>query len=125
LLILLLSKGRNNPIIISAGVVTIVTAFFTLRGVRSKHATRERIVLLFILAAFFGTYVYCILVADWLWIAWIAKLTLELLLCYAIMISRKSTADAAQSRIVACASKSLKIKPGSLLAKLLSNFDPL
>jgi len=125
LLIMLIFRERFSPAFISAGIVTIVTAYFVIRGVRSNHATKERVILFIILAAFFGIYVCCIVIIDWWWLAWIAKLTLELLLCYAIMLSNKDKVDATQSRIVAYVSKLFRISPDGRIAKLLAHFDPL
>ena len=125
LAVMIIFNRKTSPAIISAGAVTIVTAFFVLRGIRSKSVLRERLILFAVYVVFLVVFACCIMLAEWWWLAWIAKFALELLLCYAIMITRKSKADAAQSRIVAFVSKLFGIKPDGRLAKLLSRFDPL
>jgi hypothetical protein len=121
----MLIYNRNTiPVIFSSGLVTIITAFFVLRGVRSKHALKERIALFAILVAFFGIFLICILVINWWWLGWVAKFTLELLLCYAIMLSNKRKMDKAQSKAMAYIIKLLKIPPHGKLAKIMIKLDP-
>jgi hypothetical protein len=117
-------RDSASPALVSAGIVTIVTALFAIQGARGKNIVRECIALFAMLAVFFGIFVFFIFIVDWWFLAFVAKLTLELLLCYAIMLSRKEKADAAQSKLVAGISKLLKITPDGRLAKLLSHLDP-
>ena len=117
--VMLFVSDRVAPVIISSGIVTAVTAFFALRGVRSRGAVRERIALCAGLTAFFGVFLFCVLVIDWWWLAWVAKLTLEVLLCYAIMLTRKTKADAAQSKAVNGIIKALRIPPDGKIAKAI------
>jgi hypothetical protein len=122
-LVMFIYKLDTIPVLFSSGIVTIITAFFVLRGVRSKHALKERIALFTILVIFFGIFVFCVIIADWLWLGWIAKLTLELLLCFAIMLTNKNKIDNAQSKIMAYILKLLKISPHSRLGKTLNKID--
>ena len=55
---------------------------------------------------------------------WIVKLTIEIMLCYAVMLAKKNKADAAQSKIISYISRLLKIKPGGRAAKLMCRLDP-
>ena len=123
-LVMYFMRDHVIPAIVTVGIVSMLTTYFALRGFRSKHAKKERIALFSILMAFFGVFMFCVLVIDLWWIALAAKLTLEVLLCYSIMLTNKQTADAAQSKAVSFVSEKLKIPPDSRLAKLLSYFDP-
>ena len=122
-MVMLFFKGRTAPALVSSGIVTLVTAYFIIQGIGSKRAVKEHIVLSSVLVAFFGIFVFFLLVIDLWWLAFIAKLTLEVLLCYAIMLTRNSKADDIQSKAISYIAKTLKISPDGRTAKLLSKLD--
>ena len=123
-LVMFFVREHISPVLVSAGIVTIVTGFFILWGIRDGKDTRERRVLFLILAVFFGLFVFCVVVIDWWWMALIAKLTLEVLLCYAIMLTNKRRIDNAQSRMVTSIIKLLRLRPDGRSARLLSIILP-
>jgi len=112
-------KDNFLAAVISSVAVTLVTAFFVVRGVPRRHALRERFALLALLLAFLGVFLVCVFIIDWWWLALVAKLTLEVLLCYAIMLSGKNKADSAQSKVVGFILKTLRISPEGRIGKWL------
>jgi hypothetical protein len=64
-----------------------------------------------------------IIIAGWWWLGWVAKLTLELLLCYAIMLVYKNKLDKAQSKAMKFIAKLFKITPNSRLGGMFNKFN--
>ena len=108
--------------LISAGSVTAVTAFFLLRGFFCPHTKRERVVLLFILLLCFGMFVLFRVVFDISWLALVTKLTLEVILCFSVMLSELRRLNQAQGKAVEIAIKTLKTSPEGFLGKTLIRF---
>ncbi|MCL2740730.1 MAG: hypothetical protein FWE70_01285 [Oscillospiraceae bacterium] len=124
-IVMLILKGRAAPALISSGIVTLLTAFFILSGIRKGSARKERVALLITLAFFFAVFALFVAAADLWWVAWMAKLILEVLLCYSIMLTKKGReADKVQSRALAFVIRRLRLRPEGRLARLLMRLDP-
>jgi len=123
-LVMFFVREHVSPVLVSSGIVTLVTGFFILWGIRSKNNIRERVILFLILAVFFGVFVYFFVVVDRWWLAFVAKLTLEVLLCYAIMLTNKTRMDKAQSKLVILIVKLLRLPPDGRIARLLGIIFP-
>ena len=108
--------------LISTGSVTVVTAFFLLRGFFCPHTRRERVVLLLILLFCFGLFVLFRVVFDISWLALVTKLTLEVILCFSVMLSELRRLNQAQGKAVEIAIKTLKTSPEGFLGKTLIRF---
>ena len=108
--------------LISAGSVTVVTAFFLLRGFFCSHTMKERATLLSALVLFFGLFVVCLFVWDIVWLALVAKLTLEVILCFAVMLVELRKLNRTQSRVVEAIMKKLRISPDKPVGKGILKF---
>jgi len=108
--------------LISAGSVTLITAFFLLRGFFCEHTKRERIILLCVLFVFFGLFVVFQVVVKITWLALVIKLTLEVIFCFAVMLSELNQLDRAQSKVIMTAMKKLRISPDKFIGKMILKF---
>jgi len=108
--------------LISAGLVTVVTAFFLLRGFFCPHTRRERIVLLIVLLIVFALFVIFRVVIDIPWIALVIKLSLEVIFCFAVMLSELRRLNAAQSKAVNITTRALGISPDGFFGKIIMRF---
>jgi len=108
--------------LISAGSVTVVTAFFLFRGFFCSHTRRERVILLAALLVFFGLFIVCLFVLDIVWLALVAKLTLEVILCFAVMLAELRKLNQTQSKVVEVIMKKLRISPDKLLGRGILRF---
>ena len=118
LIMLFYTDSQILPLI-SAGSVTAVTAFFLLKGFYCPRTQRERSILLAALLIFFGLFVFCLFILDVWWLALTAKLTLEVVLCFAVMQTELRRARIIQSKAVCAIMQKLKISRGGLLGKRL------
>ena len=108
--------------LITTGCVTVVTAFFLLRGFFCPHTRRERAVLLVLLIVIFGLFVLFRAVIGITWLALILKLILEVIFCFAVMLSELRRLNRAQGKAVDVVMKSLKIKPDGFAGKFITRF---
>jgi len=122
LLVSLLYSDGIMISLISAGSVTAVTAFFLLRGVFCPHTKRERIVLLSVLIVFFLLFLVFLLIVEVPWLAFVFKLTLEVIFCSAVMLVELNRLNRAQSRAVDAAMKALKVSRDGRIGKLFMRF---
>jgi len=97
--------------LISAASVTAVTAFFLLRGFFCEHTRRERTALLIALLVFFGLFVFFLFYLDIVWLALVAKLTLEVILCFAVMLAEINRMNRTQAKVVVTIMRKLRISP--------------
>jgi len=105
--------------LISAGCVTAVTAFFLLRGFFCEHTRRERIALLSALLVFFALFVFFLFVVDIVWLALVAKLTLEVILCFAVMLAELNALNRTQSKMVRAIMRKFGISPDKAVGKAI------
>ena len=105
--------------LISAGSVTLVTAFFLLRGFFCEHTKRERVILLIVLAISFGLFVLFRVVIEIPWLALVIKLTLEVIFCFAVMLSELNRLNTAQSKAIDVIMKKLRISPDKFIGKMI------
>lgn len=117
--VMLFLTDSNLLSMISAGSVTVVTAFFLLRGFFSPRTKRERITLLIALIVFFGLFVFFLLVAKIVWLALVAKLTLEVILCFAVMSAELNRLNKTQAKVFLTIMRKLRISPRKPLGKLI------
>ena len=121
LMILLYTDEKVVPLI-SAVVVTGVTAFFLLRGILCPHTRRERVVLLVVLGVFFGIFLLCFLVLNLAWLAFVSNLVLEVVLCFAVMLAELHRLNKIQTKAANSLMRRLGVKPESRIGKLLFKF---
>jgi len=119
LVIMLFLTDSKLLSLISAGCVTAVTAFFLLRGFFYEHTRRERIALLSALLVFFGLFVFFLFVVEIVWLALVAKLTLEVILCFAVMLSELNTLNRTQSKMVHAIMRKFGISPDKAVGKAI------
>jgi len=105
--------------LISAGSVTAVTAFFLLRGFFCEHTRRERIALLAALLVFFAMFVVFLFVIEIVWLALVAKLTLEVILCFAVMLAEINRVNRTQAKVVLGIMRKLRISPRKPVGKFI------
>jgi len=108
--------------LISAGSVTLVTAFFLLRGFFCDHTKRERVILLILLIISFGMFVFFRVVIDIPWLALVIKLTMEVIFCFAVMLSELNRLNTAQSKAIDVIMKKLRISPDKFIGKMIIRF---
>ena len=108
--------------LISAGSVTAVTAFFLLRGFFCPHTRRERTVLLMILLVFFGLFCFFRVVIDIPWIALVTKLTMEVIFCFAVMMSEVNRLNKAQGIAINVTLRTLRISPEGFIGRMILKF---
>ena len=108
--------------LISTGSVTVITAFFLLRGFFCPHTRRERIVLLILLLVIFGLFVVFKVVVGISWLALVLKLALEVIFCFAVMLSELRRLNHAQGKAIDVVMKSLKISPDKFIGKNIIRF---
>ena len=105
--------------LISAGSVTAVTAFFLLRGFFREHTRRERTALLAALLVFFVLFVVFLFIIDIVWLALVAKLTLEVILCFAVMLAEINRMNRTQAKVVVAIMRKLRISPRKPIGKFI------
>jgi len=111
--------------LISTGSVTAVTAFFLLRGFFCPHTKKERVILLSVLLVFFGLFVFFRVVIDIPWLALVLKLTLEVIFCFAVMLSELHRLNKAQGKAIDAAMRTFKISPEGFIGKwIIKVFAP-
>jgi len=108
--------------LISAGSVTLVTAFFLLRGFFCEHTKRERTILFIVLIVFFGLFVLFRVYIDIPWLALVVKLTLEVIFCFAVMLSELRRLNHAQTKAVEATMRKLRISPEGFIGKMIVRF---
>lgn len=120
----LYTNGKIVPVI-STIIVSAVTAFFLLRGFFSPRSKRERRVLLVIMLFFLSLYLVCYTVYDIKWLALISKLVLEVVLCWAVMLSELHRLNKAQSLVVDKIMSALKIDPEKRVGKIIEKYGKI
>ena len=108
--------------LISTGSVTAVTAFFLLRGFFCPHTKRERVVLLILLLVIFSLFVLFRVLVGNSWLALVLKLALEVIFCFAVMLSELRRLNRAQGKAVNVVMKSLRISPEKFIGKTITRF---
>jgi len=105
--------------LISAFIVSSVTAFFLLRGFFYQPTKRERITLLIMLLLFFVLFVEFLFVLEIVWLALVAKFILEVILCFAVMLAEVRRLSQTQSRAVSAVMRKLKIAPEKAVGRFI------
>ena len=108
--------------LISTGCVTVITAFFILRGFFCPHTRRERVVLLILLLVVFGLFVLFRVVIGITWLALVLKLALEVIFAFAVMLSELRRLNQAQGKAVEVVMKSFKISPEKIIGRTITRF---
>jgi hypothetical protein len=126
-LVLLIFRGSNVAALISTGLVVLGSAVIITHDIFNKHSlsqciNRECLTLFAALAGFYGVFAFGILVGNLWWLAFGAKLILEVILCYSLMLTKRERFEHLQHKLIFGALGILRLPIEGRIAGLLEVF---
>ena len=99
--------------------VSIVTIFFLFKDFSHSNTKRERIAFFVLLLVLFFLFVVFLFGFNVWWLAFIVKVTIEVVFCAAVMLVELNILNRTQEKIISSMMRVLKISPDSRIGKLI------